>query len=76
MASHRFVVYSAWAFGALAGGTLGRVLGLRAALVVCATGVLMAFSSLLFSPLRHLREHSADADDETGVTGTSTIDPA
>ncbi|MDP9365528.1 MAG: MFS transporter [Chloroflexota bacterium] len=75
-ASHRFVVYGAGAFGALAGGTLGSVLGLRAALVVCAAGALLAFASLLFSPLRHLREQPADADDDTGVTGTPTIDSA
>jgi MFS family permease len=75
-ASHRFVVYGAGAFGAMMGGALGSALGPRAALVVCATGALLAFASLLFSPLRHLREQPTDPEDANGIAGTTATDPA
>lgn len=57
-ASHRFLTYGAGALGALMGGALGSVLGLRTALAVCAAGALTAFAALLFTPLRHLRDQS------------------
>ncbi len=54
-ASHRFLVYGAGAFGALMGGALGSALGIRETLFVCASGGLVAFASLVFSPLRCLQ---------------------
>jgi MFS family permease len=58
-AGHRFAVYGAAAAGALAGGALGSVVGLRGALFVCALGALASPLLAVFSPLRHLREQPA-----------------
>lgn len=68
-ASHRFIVYGAGAFGSLLGGVLGSALGLRAALVVCAAGALVAFASLVPTPLRRLREQPMDAVEPTITRG-------
>lgn len=58
-ASHRFLVYGAYPLGALLGGWLGAVLGLRPAIALCAVGALTAPLWVLYSPLRRLREHPA-----------------
>jgi MFS family permease len=58
-AGHRFAVYGAAAVGALAGGALGSLVGLRGALVVCALGALLSPLLAVFSPLRSLREQPA-----------------
>ena len=63
-ASHRFVVYGAGAFGALLGGGLGSVIGLRPALFVFALGVLLAPLWAVFSPVRRLREQPVPAGRE------------
>ncbi|GAB4436566.1 MAG: MFS transporter [Chloroflexi bacterium OHK40] len=55
-ASHRFIVYGAGALGALLGGSLGALIGLRPALLLCTAGVLLTVLTLLASPLRGLRE--------------------
>jgi predicted MFS family arabinose efflux permease len=58
-AGHRFAVYGAAAVGALAGGALGGVVGLRGALLLCALGALASPLLAVFSPLRRLREQPA-----------------
>ncbi len=55
-ASHRFLVYGAYPLGALLGGWLGAVLGLRQAIAICALGAVTAPLWVACSPLRHLRE--------------------
>jgi predicted MFS family arabinose efflux permease len=55
-AGHRFTVYGASAVGALAGGALGGMVGLRPALLVCAVGALLSPLPAVFSALRRLRE--------------------
>lgn len=62
-ASHRFFVYGAGAFGALLGGILGSALGPRLALLIFATGALLAPLWAVFSPVRHLREQPAPASE-------------
>jgi MFS family permease len=69
-AGHRFVVYGAEAGGALLGGQLGALVGLREALVVCAVGALLAPASAVFSRLRYLRQAPVRPDElSTGETG-------
>ena len=58
-ASHRFLVYGAYPLGALLGGWLGSVLGLRTAIALCALGALTAPVWVAYSPLRRLREQPA-----------------
>ena len=53
-ASFRFVNVGMMMFGALIAGGLGELIGLRATLVVGATGMLLPFLRLLFSPVRRL----------------------
>ncbi len=55
-ASMRFVMWGVTPFGALLGGLLGQVIGLRLTMLIAATGVLLAFFWVYFSPLRVLRE--------------------
>jgi len=55
-ASHRFIVFGAGAIGALLGGMLGSIVGLRQALLICAIGMLLAPLWAIFSPVRNLRE--------------------
>lgn len=62
-ASLRFVIWGAQPFGALLGGVLGEVLGLRLALGVAAGGFLLAFVSLVLSPIRHVREQPVLLDE-------------
>ena len=51
--------------GALAGGLLGEAIGLRATVLVGASGVLLAFLWVLLSPVRSLRSLPAEAPSET-----------
>lgn len=55
-ATMRFMMWGVTPFGALTGGVLGTVIGLRPALLVAAIGVLVAFAWVAFSPVRLLRE--------------------
>ncbi len=54
-ASRRFIVWGTIPLGALAGGVLATVFGLRAALLIGALGSCTCFLPILFSPLRTLR---------------------
>jgi MFS family permease len=53
-ASRRFVVQSMIPLGALAGGGLGTVLGLRETIAIGAVGALVAVLPMYFSPLRRI----------------------
>jgi MFS family permease len=55
-ATVRFIVYGAYAVGALLSGALGQVLGARATLWIAAAGICTAFLPVFFSPLRNLRD--------------------
>ncbi|SDE13958.1 MFS transporter [Glycomyces harbinensis] len=55
-ATVRFVVYGAYAVGALLGGVLGQFLGARTTLWIGAAGICLAFLPVFFSPLRNMRE--------------------
>ncbi|HLZ48856.1 MAG TPA: MFS transporter [Candidatus Limnocylindria bacterium] len=55
-ASYRFLVWGTGPFGALIGGTLGELLGLRAALLVTGIASLAAIPILFASPLPRTRE--------------------
>jgi len=61
-ASRRFVVQGVIPVGALLGGTLGTVLGLRTTIAIGAIGASVAVLPLLFSPLRAVRT-TADAEE-------------
>ncbi len=54
-ASYRFLVWGTGPFGALIGGTLGELFGLRAALLVTGLGCLAVFPIVLSSPLPAMR---------------------
>lgn len=66
-ASTRFIVWGAQPFGALLGGALGALVDLRIALLLAPCGVLLAFLSLVLSPIRTLREVPAPLDDTASV---------
>ncbi|HEX9988009.1 MAG TPA: MFS transporter [Chloroflexia bacterium] len=55
-ATMRFIMWSVTPVGALVGGVLGSIISLRTTLLLAATGVLLAFLWVYFSPLRSLRE--------------------
>ncbi len=52
----RFIVWGTMPLGALAGGVLGTLIGIRATLVVAAAGQLLAVGWVLASPLRRMRD--------------------
>jgi MFS family permease len=56
----RFIVTGIMPFGALFGGWLGETMGIRATLVVCAFGLLIASGLSRFSPLQALKTLSAE----------------
>lgn len=61
-ASRRFLVQGVIPVGALLGGTLGTVLGLRPTIAIGAVGASIAVLPLAFSPLRSVRT-TADAEE-------------
>lgn len=61
-ATMRFIVWGTMPLGALFGGTLGGVIGLRGALWVGALGSLLAFFWIWFSPVWSLRAIPAAAE--------------
>lgn len=58
-ASYRFLVSGSIPIGALLGGFLGEIIGLRLTIAVCATGLLFALPWVLFSPVIRLRQPPA-----------------
>lgn len=54
-ASHRFLVYGAYPLGAVLGGVLATGFGVRAALVICAAGAVIAPFWLFATPVRARR---------------------
>lgn len=64
-ASMRFLIWGAFPLGALTGGLLGELIGVRGTLWVGASGLVLAAVPLLFSPLRRMVS-----------TPTTTPDPA
>jgi len=63
-ATSRFLVWGGLPIGALAGGTLGAVFGLRLTLFIGAAGMLLAFLWPLCSPVRALREQPALPEEQ------------
>ncbi|AOS62528.1 MFS transporter [Actinoalloteichus hymeniacidonis] len=55
-ASTRFLTFGAIPLGALTGGLLGAVIGIRATILVAAVGMTASCCWLFVAPLRHLRE--------------------
>ncbi len=55
-ASYRLLVYGVLPLGALAGGALGEMVGLRVTLLVGAAGLLTTALWLILSPVRHLQD--------------------
>ncbi len=66
-ASMRFLVWGSIPIGALLGGLLGEWIGLRPTLVVGAVGMLLAVSSVFFSPVRTLQEHPEPVEGELAL---------
>jgi transmembrane secretion effector len=62
-AGHRFIVYGACAVGALASGALGSLIGVRAALLIFAIGIVVSPLLAISSALSGLREQPADVDE-------------
>ena len=82
-ATMRFIVWGTIPVGAVIGGVLGEVIGLRETIWVGALGGLFAFLPVLLSPVRHIREMpepeqerepTGAADDERtpAATGSAT----
>jgi MFS family permease len=63
-ATMRFIVWGTMPLGALAGGTLGGLIGLRQTLFIAAIPGTLAFLPVLLSPLRKLREIPAVSEEE------------
>jgi predicted MFS family arabinose efflux permease len=55
-ATMRFIVWGTMPIGALLGGFLGEVIGLRGTLVVAAVGALLTPLWVLLSPVRRLQD--------------------
>lgn len=55
-ATMRFLVWGTLPLGALAGGILGVIIGIRPTILFSAIGGSLAFLWVLFSPVRHLKE--------------------
>jgi Na+/melibiose symporter-like transporter len=66
-ASMRFLVWGTIPLGAIVGGTLGTLIGVRPALMVGAVGGLLAFLWVLFSPVRQLHEQPDPVDEEVAL---------
>ena len=64
----RFIVWGTIPLGALAGGVLGSLVGLRETIAIGAIGGGLAFLWILFSPQRHLREMPEPIEDEPRTT--------
>jgi predicted MFS family arabinose efflux permease len=62
-ASYRFLTYGAIPLGALLGGALGELLGLRAAVAVGAVGSLLTAPWALLPPLPQLRQMPQQATE-------------
>jgi hypothetical protein len=77
----RFIVWGTIPIGALLGGTLGTLVGLRETIVIGAIGGGLAFLWILLSPQRHLREMPEPVADEeplqaeAGATVPGVVDP-
>jgi MFS family permease len=76
-ASYRFTVTGAAAIGALIGGALGGLIGLRATMIVGALGTLVAMCFVIRSPIPKLRDLSeVEPDSASTKTGPATYDEA
>ncbi|HJQ01781.1 MAG TPA: MFS transporter [Jatrophihabitans sp.] len=78
-AGQRFIVYGGGSLGALTGGALGSLIGLRPALFFCVAGGVLAPLITAFSPVRQVREQPAldvepvqQADLTRGCGGSDT----
>jgi predicted MFS family arabinose efflux permease len=59
-ASMQFLTGGIAPLGALLGGWLGEVIGMRPTLLIAFAGLLLGILCLIFSPIRHLRDPPAD----------------
>ncbi len=76
-ASYRFTVTGAAAIGALIGGALGGLIGLRATMIVGALGTLVAMCFVIRSPNPKLLDLSElEPDGASAKTGPATCDEA
>lgn len=62
-ATGRVIAFSSLPIGALIGGVLGDLIGLRPTLMVAAIGILLSVLWLVFSPVRTLQEQPAPLPD-------------
>jgi hypothetical protein len=60
----RFIVWGTIPLGAISGGLLGGVIGLHDTIWVAAIGSLFAFVPVALSPVRHIVDMPAPADDD------------
>ena len=76
-ASYRFTVTGIAAIGALIGGALGGLIGLRATMIVGALGTLAAMCFVIRSPIAKLLDLSElEPDGASAKTGPATCDEA
>ncbi|MDT7544407.1 MAG: hypothetical protein QOE99_517, partial [Actinomycetota bacterium] len=62
-ASVRFIVWGTMPLGALAGGALGTLIGVRPTLVVAAVGGCLSVLWVVFSPLFGMRDFPTEESD-------------
>src|SRR5262249_59150907 len=70
-ASVRFLVWGTMPLGALAGGALGTVIGLRETVALCALGVWAASLWVIFSPLLHMRDVPAEEIEQAAAAAVN-----
>jgi MFS family permease len=74
-ATMRFLVWGTMPLGALLGGILGSVIGVRHTLIVVAIGASLVFLPVFLSPLRHQRELPSYAAPDPGVSKDEMTSP-
>jgi MFS family permease len=75
-ATFRFITWGVAPLGALLGGALGELIGLRPTLLVAGAGILLAALWIFFSPVRALRQQPTEIQEPTPAKTAGIEEPA